>query len=170
MMIKNIITILLIFPLLVLLSFSTANAQGGNNFDRPNDDRPRRQDRLRQFLGLTDEQVLQIQLIRKEQAPLLREAGIRQRQARQKLDEVIYADEFVEADVEVYLKQFLEAQAEVTKLRLMNELAVRRVLTPEQLEKFRTFRQNAKDRRERRDNFRKQRQHRQKMRKSKPLP
>lgn len=143
-----------IISLLLLFSFTITNAQGGNNFDKPKTDLPDRQDRLREFLGLSDEQVMQIQMIRREQAPLLRDARMRQQQTRQKLDEAIYANEFIEADVEKNLRNFLEAQAEVTKLRIMNETAVRRVLTPEQLEKFIMFRQRLKDRRDNRNNLR----------------
>lgn len=112
-------------------------------------DRGPRQERLRQYLGLTDEQVMQIQMIRREQAPKIREARATQRGARAALDEVIYADDFDPKAVETFLKAFIEAQAELTRLQLMNEIALRSVLTPEQLDRFREFRERQKRRSQR---------------------
>lgn len=154
--------------LMLLLSYSIVNAQGGNQFDKPNNDKPNRQELLAEILGLSQEQIIQIQLIRREQAPLLRDANIRQQKARIELDKVIYADTFDETAVQSSLKEFLEAQAEVTRIRLMNELAVRRVLTPEQLERFRTMRQNIKNRKDSLNNRRQER--RQKQNKRNNLP
>lgn len=151
----------LMLLLMILATAATAQNDVTNDFDRPADnDQPPRQERLAEFLGLSAEQIAQIQMIRREQAPLMRDARIRQREARSKLDEVIYADQFDEMTVQLHLRQFLEAQAEVTRLRLMNELTLRRILTPEQLVKFRNVRERMKKRAQRQQNRRNLRRNR----------
>ncbi len=92
-------------------------------------------------LGLSDEQMQQI---RKLKSPTLRlsiEARKRVREATRLLDEAIYADYADDADIQNKLQQLQQAQAEVAKLRYLNELAVRRILTSEQLVRFREMRQ-----------------------------
>lgn len=95
---------------------------------------------LRQ-LGLSNVQLQQIRRINIERKPLMDAAQRRLRQSNRLLDEIIYADNPSDADIQVRLKDFQLAQAEVSKIRFMNELAVRRILTPEQLVRFRRLRQ-----------------------------
>ena len=73
--------------------------------------------------------------------------------ANKALDEAIYADTLNEQDMQAKMKEAQLAQAEVVKIRFMNELEVRKILTPEQLvkfrelrEKFERMRENIKDR------------------------
>jgi Spy/CpxP family protein refolding chaperone len=67
-------------------------------------------------------------------------AQIRLRAANRALDAAIYADQVSDSDVEARIAEAQAAQAEVAKLRSMNEYAVRKVLTPEQLVHFRELR------------------------------
>ena len=105
-------------------------------------------------LGLTAEQMEQIRQVNTERRPVMIEAQKRLREAMRSLDAAIYADLINEAQVEAVLKDVQSAQAEVCRVRVENELAVRRVLTPDQLARFRQLRQSfdqkRKDRRERR--------------------
>lgn len=95
---------------------------------------------LRQ-LGLSQEQFQQLRRMNAERKPLMDEAQKRFREANRSLDEAIYADQVSDADVQARLKEVQLAQAEVAKIRFMNELGVRRILTPEQLVRFRELRQ-----------------------------
>lgn len=65
----------------------------------------------------------------------------RLRDATIALDQAIYADTLVEGEFETKLKEQQLAQAEVIRVRSMGELAIRKILTPEQLVKFRELRQ-----------------------------
>lgn len=102
--------------------------------------RDRRADFL-QRLGLTQEQVQQIRKIHQEKKILMNDAQKRFRLASQALNEAIYADQINEAEVQARLAELQLAQAELDKLRYTNELAVRRVLTQDQLMRFRELRQ-----------------------------
>lgn len=95
---------------------------------------------LRQ-LGLSREQIQQIRRINVERRPLMEGAQQRLKDATQALDAAIYADQINEVDVRDRLKDVQLAQAEVAKVRFMNEVAVRRILTPEQLIRFRELRE-----------------------------
>ena len=92
-------------------------------------------------LGLLDEQVQQIRKLNAEKRPLMGEAQRRLHEATRALDAAIYADQLNESDIELRLKETEHAQAELARLRYMNELAVRRILTQEQLVRFRELRQ-----------------------------
>src|SRR5207237_5219391 len=63
------------------------------------------------------------------------------RDANRSLDQAIYADNINEDEIQTRLKEMQMAQAEVVKLRNMRELAVRKILTQEQLTKFRQLRE-----------------------------
>ena len=91
-------------------------------------------------LGLSRDQVQQIRRLNQERKPLMDEAQRRFREANAALDLAIYSDQPSDSDVEARLKDFHLAQAEVAKLRFANEYAVRKILTPEQLVRFRELR------------------------------
>lgn len=112
-------------------------------------------------LGLTQEQVRQIRLINAENKDKMRDAQARLREATRSLDQAVYADALDEELLRTRLREVVEAQAEVTKLRAAAELAVRRVLTPEQLTRFREIRQRFIQLRQERQNKRLERQNRQ---------
>lgn len=92
-------------------------------------------------LDLTPEQVQQIRRINVERKPLAEAAQARFRAANRALDEAIYSDQTDEADVDAKIKEVQAAQSELIRMRSANELAVRKVLTPEQLTKFKLLRQ-----------------------------
>ena len=112
------------------------------DIQRPTDNKPKddRAEMLRQ-LGLSKEQFQQIRRLNAARKPMMEDAQRRLRDANRSLDEAIYADNFSDADFQSRLKEFQLAQTEVARIRSTNELAVRRILTPEQLTHFRELRQ-----------------------------
>ncbi len=92
-------------------------------------------------LELSQEQIRQIRRINREKQPLLREAQQRLGEAKRNLDQAVYADTVDESDVQAKLKEVQIAQAEVFRIRLTTEFAVRKILTAGQLVKFREVRQ-----------------------------
>ena len=116
---------------------------------QPNPNRPRdNQGNMLRQLGLSSEQIQQIRRIKMEQRPSMDEAQRRFREANRALDEAIYADQVNDADFQARLSDVQAAQGEVQRLRFMNELAVRRILTQEQLVKFRELRERFEQARE----------------------
>ncbi|MBC7901365.1 MAG: hypothetical protein H7070_15080 [Saprospiraceae bacterium] len=109
--------------------------------ERPAQQRPN----LLRELGLLPEQIRQIRRINMERKPLMEAAQIRLRQANRDLDLAIYADDVRDEDVRLRLNDFQAAQAEVAKIRFASELAIRKLLAPEQLVKFRELRQGFAD-------------------------
>ena len=91
-------------------------------------------------IGLTPDQMRQMRRANMERKPLMEEAQRRLREANHLLDEAIYADEVNDADVRSRLKEAQAAQAEVFRIRSTNELAIRKILNPDQLTKFRELR------------------------------
>ena len=102
---------------------------------------------LRQ-LGLSQEQIQKIRRMNAERKPLMDEAQMRFREANRSLDEAIYSDLFNDKDFQDRLKEVQRAQAEVARIRFLNELSVRHILTPEQLQRFRDLRQRFEQRRD----------------------
>ena len=134
---------LMFLGLLFAFSFLSVKAQNDaplNNSSKQQTAGEKRPKLLEQ-LDLTREQIQQIRRINAERKPLLRQAQQRLREANRNLDEAIYADDVKEADIQVRVKEAQAAQAEVIKIRSLNELAVRRILTAEQITKFRGFRE-----------------------------
>ena len=92
-------------------------------------------------LGLSREQIQQIRRLNAERKPMMEDAQRRFREANRALDEAIYADQVNDIDVQSRLKDVQVAQAEVANIRYTNELSVRKILTTEQLVRFRELRQ-----------------------------
>ena len=148
------LNIIFIFLLVCLcVNFATAQDEPPENADgqfeqqnRPN---------LLRELGLTQDQVRQIRQIRQDSRENMRAAQQRVNLARRSLDEAIYADNSDDATVQTKLREFQDAQAEIAKLRALNEFSIRKILTPEQLVRFREMRQRfERMRRERQPNRR----------------
>jgi Spy/CpxP family protein refolding chaperone len=135
---------LILVAVLVLLSF--ANAQAQRLQDRP--PKEFRPQQILRELGLSREQIQQIRGIHEDKRELMQAAQMRLRDANRNLDKAIYADNVNEEEIQTRLKEVQTAQAEVIKLRNMTELAVRKVLTAEQLAKFRELRAQAMKRME----------------------
>lgn len=112
----------------------------------PEVNRPNQQIRMLRELGLTQEQVQQIRRINAERQPLMRDAQEKLREANRQLDAAIYSESVSEEDVKLKMKDVQLAQAEVTKVKTLTEYLIRKVLTPEQLEKFRELRERLMNR------------------------
>ena len=151
------------FTLSVFFMFLFAFAAFGQNqfdTDEPNRPQERRGEIISRVLGLSPEQQLQIRELNKSNRDNIRNAQENLRNAKAELDRAIYADNYDETDLQNKLKAVVEAQAEITKLRATNELAVRKLLTPEQVVKFRNLRQRFAEQREQRQIRRQQRPNR----------
>ena len=107
---------------------------------------PARAQNLMQRLNLTREQREQLREIRRQSEPEVRARTRRVRLARRALDEAIYSDLLDEALVEQRARELTAAQSALVGLRASTELKVRRVLTAEQLQLFRTLREQARQR------------------------
>ncbi len=143
---KKINFLSLIFTLLLsVLAFSTVSAQ--EPAQEENQQQVNRPFRLLQELGLSREQIQQIRRINQERRPITQEAAQRWRQANRNLDIAIYADDSTEEQVKELLKTAQLAQAELLRERSLTEYLIRKVLTPEQLVKFRNLRQQLIDQR-----------------------
>ena len=105
-------------------------------------------------LGLSQVQLQEIRRMNQARRPLMEEATSKLREANRALDMAIYADGLNEDDVAARLRDFQLAQGEVAKLRFQGELELRKILTPEQLNKFRALREQFGKRREIRQNRR----------------
>ena len=140
--------------LLLTCAFSTVKAQDEPPIDapKPQVDAQQRRPNLLQELGLTKEQRQQIRRLNAKNQPMMREAQMRLREANRNLDQAIYADNVDETEIQVRMKEAQLAQAEVVKIRTLTELAVRKILTPEQLAKFREVRRQFAERLEDRKN------------------
>lgn len=143
-------TALIFAGLLLTVSFSTVKAQD----EMPPNDVPQqdfnqsRRPNLLAELDLSPNQIQQIRRINREIQPLMREAQQTLRGAKRSLDQAIYADNANETEVQNRLKNVQNAQVEIIKIRSTTEFAVRKVLTPEQLVKFREVRQRFMERME----------------------
>jgi Spy/CpxP family protein refolding chaperone len=94
-------------------------------------------------LNLSPDQITQMRSIQSESVPQAQQLNRQLNQARRALDEAIYADNADEALVEQRARDVAEAQAALVRFRAQTELRVRRILTPEQLQKFRELRADA---------------------------
>lgn len=110
---------------------------------------------LLEGLGLSEEQVRQIQVMNRDRKPKMDAAQRRLREAETELSLAIYGETVDDAGVDARLKEFQEAQAAVAAIRFRSELELRKILTPDQLTKFRSMRarlaqarQDAKQRRQ----------------------
>lgn len=112
-------------------------------------------DPIRQ-LNLTPEQREQIRSIR--EANKVERAAINQRvrEANQALEEALDSDSPDETAVEQRMRDLGTAQAAAMRMRILTEVRIRRVLTPEQLSVLRTLRKQA--RQTERERFRNERQ------------
>lgn len=130
---------LLLFAMMFAVPLLAQDEPGGDPQRQAANQQPQ-VNMLRQ-LGLNREQIQRLQQINRTRKPLMDAAQEKLRSANRLLDEAIYADEVSDADVQARLKDVQLAQAEVFRVRFTSELAIRRMLTPEQLVRFRNLRQ-----------------------------
>lgn len=134
--------------LLTTVFFSTVSAQEeplSNDAPKQNPNQARRPNLLAE-LNLSPDQIQQIRRINREKQPLIREARQRVKEANSSLDKAIYADVADETEIQNRLKEAQTAQAEFHKIRSLTEYAVRKILNPDQLIKFREVRRRFADR------------------------
>jgi Spy/CpxP family protein refolding chaperone len=128
---------------------------GEGPHDERGDDRPN----LLAALGLSPEQVQQIRRINQERRPAMMLAQRRMREANRALDMAIYRDAAVnDEEFQTRLKEVQAAQSDLARLRFETELSVRRILTQDQLVRFRDLRRQFAEEREK--NMRERRQER----------
>lgn len=125
-----------LFLVTLLLSFSFVAAAQDDDAPPGAGDQPMRRPNLFRELGLTQEQRDAIRKYNDENRPAIQEAQRRVREANRELDQAIYSEKVEDAVVEEKLKSFQDAQAEASRLRFNSELALRKILTSEQLVKF----------------------------------
>ncbi|MCA1591703.1 MAG: periplasmic heavy metal sensor [Acidobacteria bacterium] len=94
-------------------------------------------------LNLKPEQIEQMKEIRRQSEPEARALMKRRNQARRALDEALYSDTLDDAAIEQRAHELAEAHAALVRLEAQTQLRVRRVLTIEQLQMFRSLRQQA---------------------------
>lgn len=147
----------LILTLLVTAgAFSNVRAQETSPTDETNPNRAARPFRLLQELGLSPEQIQQIQRINQARRPIVQAAQQRWNEANANLDAAIYADNANEEQIKELTKTAQLAQAELLKEKRLTEYLIRKVLTPEQLVKFRELRERVRERMNERKNINKQ--------------
>lgn len=129
----------LVFTSLLMLPAALAFAQ---QQDTPPDFQAARSTRpnLLATLGLTPDQIQQIKQINRERRPQVQEAVRRLREANRALDAAVYSDIVNESEFQTRLSEFQAAQTEVARLRFESELAIRKILTPDQIVRFRELR------------------------------
>lgn len=138
--------VLLCLPMSILAQDARpANPPPDAQLDRP--DEGRRPNLLRE-LGLSREQIQTIRKLNVERKPIEMEARRRFKDANRELNMAIYSDSTSDETFQTHLKEFQTAQAELARIKFSNELAVRRLLTREQLVKFRELRQRFAEARE----------------------
>ena len=144
------------FLLAVLLTASlpgfaqeTSPSESGSQDERVDNNRPN----LFAELGLSPDQIQRIRRINQERRPMLMEAQRRLRMANQALDTAIYQDTVIDGEFQARLKERQAAQADLVRLRFESELFIRKILTADQLIRFRELRQKFAETRgnERRD-------------------
>jgi Spy/CpxP family protein refolding chaperone len=148
-------SILVFAILLISTSFLTLRAQDENTPNQMTDKKERPS--LLSELDLLPDQIQQIRRINREKQPLIRAARMRMKEANSALDQAIYDDLADETIIQTRLKEAQTAQAEFTKIRSLTEYAVRKVLSPEQLVKFREVRLRFMSKNEFRSNERRRR-------------
>ena len=94
------------------------------------------QRRLMQAIGLTPEQRMRMQEIRRNHEDESLAAGRRLRQARQALDRAIMSEPYSEAEVRRATEALAGAQADKIRLDASVRAQVRGVLTPDQVQRF----------------------------------
>ena len=107
------------------------NARRTQNNQRPD---------IARELGFSPEQVQEFTRLNQHHRPMMDEALKRMRDANRELDMAIYADVVSDGEVRTKLKAFQDAQIELNRLRFIHELNIRKILTPDQLVRFRELR------------------------------
>lgn len=133
---------ILFLSLLLTISFSSVKAQENPPNDTPNQERQiKARPNLLRELGLTPDQMKAIRRLNAEKKADVQEAQRKAAEARRNLDIAIYSDNADDTEVKMRLEEFQNAQMEVIKIRATVEYEIRKILTPEQVVRFRQLRQ-----------------------------
>jgi Spy/CpxP family protein refolding chaperone len=133
--------ILYLFFLILALMISSAVAQEHEEAPKQDAAGQRGQrPRLMEALGLSPEQIKEIARLNRERRPQMQSAQQKLRESVRNLDMAIYSDSVSDSEFSSRLAEHQIAQAEVARLRFEGEFAMRKVLTPEQLVRFRDLR------------------------------
>lgn len=163
-----------ILTFLFLFTFAGFAAAQDVQDDQPPANQKRQRPNLLSELDLTPEQVRQIRDINQSNRQELRNAQIKVGETRRNLDQAIYAEKADEANVQSRLREFQDAQADAARLRANIEFQIRKVLTPEQLIRFRELRENfgqfRNNRRQNSDKFRMRNQFRNRRLNNRQMP
>ena len=143
---KKINFLSLIFTFLLAFAFSNVKAQETSPTDETKPNQTVRPFKIMQALGLSPEQVQQIRRINQQRKPIMQTAQQNWREANRNLDAAIYADDATDEQVRDLTKIAQTAQTTLLKERTLTEYQIRKVLTPEQLVKFRQLREEIKQR------------------------
>jgi Spy/CpxP family protein refolding chaperone len=134
----------LLFAFILLFgTFSMVSAQNGEPppgaqpFAAP-PERPN----LLQALGLSRDQVQQLRRLNAELQPQMRQAQRNLKEANEALDEAIYGDDANEDLIRERIRAVQQAHGEVIRRRALMETSIRKILTRDQLVRFRELRQN----------------------------
>ena len=129
---------------IIFFSSPHIKAQNQTAFDEDRETtqtkQPKRPNLLRE-LDLTPDQIRRIRRLNQERRAEKQAAQQRLKDAREALDAAIYADRDNDAEVQARVRELHAARLEVLKNRVGSEQSVRRILTPQQLGKFRRLRQ-----------------------------
>jgi Spy/CpxP family protein refolding chaperone len=138
----NFLTLIFAFFLMLLtLANVRAQEQVPPENQNPNPNQTVRPFKIFEELGLTREQIQQIRRINQTRKPIVQEAQRNWREANRNLDLAIYADTVNDEEVKTLLKTAQFAQSNLLKERSLTEFLIRKVLTPDQLIKFRQLRE-----------------------------
>ena len=94
------------------------------------------QQRVMQAIGISPEQRIRMQAIRRSHDDEVISAGRRLRQARQALDRAIMSEQFNEAEVRRATEALAAAQADKIRIDASVRAQVRGVLTTDQIQRF----------------------------------
>lgn len=151
----------LIFTILIMfcaVSIVTAQKEPPPNDFVDNDPPINRGEIIAKELGLTKEQQVQIRQINQKSRIAMQEARQNLKKANDELDVLLYSDEVDQAILQTKIRAVADAHTEIVRIRVRSELAVRNVLTPEQIVKFRNlfieFQEKQKERQLQRQNKR----------------
>ena len=128
--------------LFLVFSFSSVSAQlPGGQPPEPDNPPPAQRPNLLEELNLSADQIQQMRRLNQERRPEIQAAQLRLREANRALDAAVYADVENESEIQNRMKEVQAAQAEMVKNRTIMERAIRRILTPQQLARFRELRE-----------------------------
>ena len=131
---------LLLVVVFVLAAWTVSTAQPPNGKSPHEKGGPGDDVNLLQELSLSPDQIKQLREMNRDRKPRMDAAQTRMREANRALDHAVYSDSLDESEVAARLKEYQDAQAGVAEIRFNSEVSLRKILTPEQLVRFRELR------------------------------